>query len=281
MTYTGWNVDDVSIIPAGGGGGGEEGNWTSAPFGPGMTGTYTSQGTKYGITSIDATIPTGSNLVLSVLDGVSNTPIPGYTNLDPTWIDLGIDAEKHPSLRLKLYFDARGGVNTPIVHQIHMNHRYGTSFSSNPTDAGWSVSGMNWNNGQISGSNGAVITSLCLPLIAHFRRCNSLQPRPANLRSRSQSMVETGKSVSPGSFTSFEEFGSAIQLQITCTSSCSLSDLTMEMVGGHLPIDPRFDIGLDGWTSGKRRTIISLHGVGKTDLQTAICQRTCHGPLRD
>ena len=54
-----------------------------------MTGAYTSQGTKYGITSIDATIPTGSNLVLSVLDGVSNTPIPGYTNLDPTWIDLG------------------------------------------------------------------------------------------------------------------------------------------------------------------------------------------------
>ena len=90
VTYTGWNVDDVSIIPAGGGGGGEEGNWTSAPFGPGMTGAYTSQGTKYGITSIDATIPTGSNLVLSVLDGVSNTPIPGYTNLDPTWIQLGI-----------------------------------------------------------------------------------------------------------------------------------------------------------------------------------------------
>ena len=31
VTYTGWNVDDVSIIPAGGEGGGEEGNWTSAP----------------------------------------------------------------------------------------------------------------------------------------------------------------------------------------------------------------------------------------------------------
>ena len=93
-------------------------------------------------------------------------------------------------------------------------------------------------------------------------------------------MVETGN-LSPGSFTSFEEYGSAIQLRINCTSSCSLSDLTMEMVGGHLPSTLDSTSVRMAGQSGKRRTIMSLHGVGKTDLQTAICQRTCHGPLRD
>ena len=248
VTYTGWNVDDVSIIPSGGGGGGDEGNWTSARFGPGITGAYASQGAKYGITSIDATIPTGSNLELSVLDGASNTPIPGYTNLDPTWIDLGgIDPEKHPSLRLKLNFDATGGANSPIVHQIHMNHRYGTSFASNPVDAGWSMSGMNWNNGQISGSNGATATS---PVFTSHRPLSQMQ---FTSTSTGQFTVEASldggnwQSVSPGSYTAFEEFGSTIQFRISCTSSCSLTDITIEMVGGHLPIDPRFDIGLDGW----------------------------------
>ena len=248
VTYTGWNVDDVSIIPSGGGGGGDEGNWTSARFGPGITGTHTSQGAKYGITSIDATIPNGANLELSVLDGASNTPIPGYTNLDPTWVDLGgIDPEKHPSLRLKLNFDATGGANSPIVHQIHMNHRYGTSFASNPVDAGWSLNGMNWNNGQISGSNGATATS---PVFTSHRPLAQMQ---FTSTSTGQFTVEASidggnwQSVSPNSYTAFDEFGSTIQFRITCTSSCSLADLTMEMVGGHLPIDPRFDIGLDGW----------------------------------
>ncbi len=249
VTYTGWNVDDVSIVPSGGGGGGDEGNWTSARFGPGVTGAYASQGAKYGLTSIDATIPNGANLLLSVLDGASNTPIPGYTNIDPNWVDLGgIDPEKHPSLRLKLYFDARGGANTPIVHKIHMNHRYGTSFTSSPTDAGWSLSSMNWNNGQISGSSGATATS---PTFTSHRPLSQLQFTATSSGQFSFEVSLDGgnwQSVSQGSITAFEEFGSTLQFRVTCTSSCSLSDLVVEMIGGHLPIDPRFDIGLDGWT---------------------------------
>ena len=249
VTYTGWNVDDVSLEPQGGSGGGEEANWTSAPFGPGITGTHGSQGAKYGITSIDATIPNGANLVMSVLDGASNTPIPGYSYLEPTWVDLGgIDAEKHPSLRLKLYFDARGGADSPVVHNIHMNHRYGTSFSSNPTDAGWSMSGMNWNNGQISGSNGATATS---PVFTSHRPLAQMQFTSTSSGSFTvEASLDGGnwQSVSQGSFVAFEEFGSSLQLRITCTSSCSLNELTLEMIGGHLPTDPRFDIGLDGWT---------------------------------
>ena len=249
VTYTGWNVDDVSISPAGGGGGGEEANWTSARFGPGITGAHSMQGERYGITSIDATIPNGADLRLSVLDGVSKTPIPGFSNLDPTWVDLGsIDPEKHPSLRLKLYFDARGGSLSPIVHEIHMNHRYGTSFGSNPTDAGWSMSNMNWNNGQISGSNGATATS---PLFTSHRAITQMQFSTSSSGTYTlEASVDGGawQSVSPSGITAFSEFGSTLQFRITCSGSCSLSEITLEILGGHLPTDPRFDIGQDGWS---------------------------------
>ncbi len=249
VTYTGWNVDDVSISPASGGGGGEEGNWTSARFGPGMTGAHGMQGARYGITSIDATIPNGADLRLSVLDGVSKTPIPGFSDLEPTWVDLGsIDPEKHPSLRLKLYFDARGGASTPIVHDIHMNHRYGNSFASNPSESGWSMSGMNWNTGQISGSNGATATS---PLFTSHRPITQMQFTSSSSGSYNlEASLDEGpwQSVSSSGISAFDEYGSSLQLRITCSGSCSLSDLTLEILGGHLPTNPRFDIGLDGWS---------------------------------
>ena len=249
VTYTGWNVDDVSISPAGGGGGGEEANWTSARFGPDITGAHGMAGARYGITSIDATIPNGANLRLSVLDGVSKAPIPGFSDLDPTWVDLGsIDPEKHPSLRLKLYFDARGGALSPIVHAIHMNHRYGTSFNSNPVDAGWSINGMTWStNGQISGSNGATATS---PVFTSYRPISQMQFSSTSTGTYSlEASVDGGswQTVSTTGITSLGDFGSTIQIRITCNNSCGITDLTLEILGGHLPTDPRFDIGQDGW----------------------------------
>ncbi len=248
VTYTGWNVDDVSISPAGGGGGGEEANWTSARFGPSMTGTHGMEGARYGITSIDATVPNGADLRLSILDGVSKTPIPGFSDLDPTWVDLGsIDPEKHPNLRLKLYFDARGGALSPIVHQIHMNHRYGTSFASNPIDAGWSLNAMNWNNGQISGSNGATATS---PIFTSHRTISQIQFSSSSSGSYNlDASVDGGawQSTSPSGISVLADYGSSIQIRITCNGSCSLTDLTLEILGGHLPTGPQFDIGEDGW----------------------------------
>jgi len=249
VTYTGWNVDDVSISPAGGGGGGEEANWTSARFGPGITGTHGMEGERYGITSIDATIPNGADLRLSVLDGVSKTPIPGYSDLEPTWVDLGsIDPEKHPSLRLKLYFDARGGSLSPIVHEIHMNHRYGTSFSSNPVDAGWSMNSMSWSNGQITGSNGASAVS---PVFTSHRAITQMQFSTSSSGSYTlEASIDDGawQTVSPSGISAFSDYGSSIQIRITCSGSCSLTDLTLEILGGHLPTDPSFDIGQDGWS---------------------------------
>mgnify|MGYP001257666834 FL=1 len=249
VTYTGWNVDDVSLEPRSGSGGGEEANWTSARFGPSISGVNGMDGARYGITSIDATIPNGADIRLSVVDGVSKTPVPGYVDLDPTWVDLGnIDPEKHPSLRLKLYFDARGGAITPVVHKIHMNHVYGTSFGSNPTDAGWSLSGMNWNTGQISGSSGSIAES---PLFTSHRPITQVQ-FSTSITGSSQIEVSLDggpwQTVSASGITPFDDYASTFQFRITCSSSCSVSELSLEMIGGHLPTDPRFDIGQDGWT---------------------------------
>ncbi|MEE3083188.1 MAG: hypothetical protein VX320_03745, partial [Candidatus Thermoplasmatota archaeon] len=243
---TAW-VDDITIAPSGGSGG-DTANWTSAKFGPEITGTHGSDSARYGITSIDATIPTGSNLRASIIDGNTGTAIPGYEDLDPHWFDLGqIDSELHPSLRLKLFFDASAGGASPIVHKIHMNHRYGTSFSSSPLDAGWSLSGMAWNNGQISGSSGTSATS---PIFTSHRpisqmRFTSVSSGSFNLEASLDG--DSWQNVNSNGISTFADFGSTLQFRVTCTNSCSVTDLTMELIGGHLPTHPRFDIGLDGW----------------------------------
>ena len=56
------------------------------------------------------------------------------------------------------------------------------------------------------------------------------------------------QSVQTSGITAFSDYGSTLQIRITCSGSCSLTDLSLEMLGGHLPTDPNFDIGLDGWS---------------------------------
>ena len=128
-----------------------------------------------------------------------------------------------------------------------MNHRYGTSFSSNPTDAGWSLSGMNWNNGQISGSNGATATS---PLFTSHRPITQMQFSSSSGSYTLEASLDGGawQSVSASGITAFSEHSSTLQVRLTCSGSCAITDLTMEILGGHLPTNPSFDIGLDGWS---------------------------------
>ena len=128
-----------------------------------------------------------------------------------------------------------------------MNHRYGTSFSSNPANDGWSFNAMNWNNGQISGSNGATATS---PVFTSHRPITQMQFSSTSSGSFTlEASVDGGswQTVSTSGISALGDFGSSIQIRITCSGSCSLNELTLEILGGHLPTDPRFDIGLDGW----------------------------------
>ena len=257
VTYTGWNLDDVKISPSQGAGGGEQANWTSARFGPGVSGNYHTEGHRYGIVSVDATIPDSSNLMLSILDGVSKTPIPGFSNLDTTWVDLGsIDSERHPSLRVKLNLDIRNGGTTPIVHAVHLNHRYSTSFNSNPESAGgsasanptssWSLNSMSWNGNSISGTG-----SIVSPIFTSHRTITQLGVSTSGSGNWATSVsLDSGswQQIPNNGIHTFTERSSTIQVKLACNSgSCTFNDVEFDIIGGHLPTNPAFDIGLDGW----------------------------------
>ena len=110
--FTGWNIDDVRIEPSGGVTGTGEGTWTSAPFGPDV------DGAPHARLMMDADVPDGAVLEATVLDALTGTPIPGFTDLETTTMDLGaIDAAEHPLLRLHLVLE-EGTEGGPSVGSI-------------------------------------------------------------------------------------------------------------------------------------------------------------------
>lgn len=87
--------------------------------------------TSGNVTSTEIQIPAGQNwdtvtlnkaqdvprnqILVSVLDGSTFLPIPGYQNLDATEIDIsGIDRSTYPTLRLKASFSG-DGLSTPVL----------------------------------------------------------------------------------------------------------------------------------------------------------------------
>ena len=105
----------------------------------------------YGQMSIDAMIPNNAILRTSILDGRSNTPIPGFDNLEDLHLDLGpIDSNLHPELKVHLYFATPNGAQTPIVHGIHLNGRIATTFEVIHLRWGGHT-GSNWDGDSING----------------------------------------------------------------------------------------------------------------------------------
>jgi len=248
VTYTGWNVDDVSVEPDGGGGGADTANWTSANFGPAISGANSVTPGSYGMMSIDADIPTNAILRVSILDGRSNTPIPGFTNREKLHLDLGpIDSDLHPELRVKLYFGTPNGAQTPLVHGIHLNGRISTTLESSPTDMGWTLNGSNWDGDSISGG---VITT---PLYTSARPISQI----------SSNFVITGTSTTEvsldgGSWTTFSNSGNTILPTLAETvqfkfsgSNFDLTSFQADLIQGRIGDDVSIDINGDGqpeWT---------------------------------
>ena len=102
VQYTGWNIDDVEILPKASGVSTGEGNWTSQPFGPGANAG--SEPSSYGLMVIDAEVPTGALFEWSLIDAATGTAIPGYSQMTDLQVDLGgIDWEATPSLRFQTH----------------------------------------------------------------------------------------------------------------------------------------------------------------------------------
>ena len=131
ITYTGWNVDDVTLEPRTNAGTGSA-NWTSNPFGPQETG---SMKTHHGMMSIDAEIPSGATMQWSLIDADEGTEIPGFTNRIDFNADLAaIDVEEHPRLQIKIFMTSTA--ESPIIHKIKFGGGLIQSFENG--DGGWS-----------------------------------------------------------------------------------------------------------------------------------------------
>ena len=114
VTYTGWNVDDVSVMPTNSGISSGEGNWTSPAFGPSQFGQGESK--AFGLLHMDASIPGDAVFEWRLLDAVTNQPVPGFEHMTDVTVDLGmVDWRIHPLVRIDLHL-ASGSTGLPSVH---------------------------------------------------------------------------------------------------------------------------------------------------------------------
>ena len=149
VTYTGWNVDDVSIMPSGSGVSSGEGNWTSAPFSPATLGQGEMR--TFGYLHLDAEVPPGEVLEWRLIDASTSQPVPGFEHSVSKSIDLGmIDWETYPSVRLSIHMKSQSG-GVPVVHGMHFEGKVIEDFGEDPTEMGWQLQNVGWSNGQISG----------------------------------------------------------------------------------------------------------------------------------
>ena len=245
VQYSGWNVDDVEIIPKASGISTGEGNWTSAPFGPGAT--LGSEPSSYGLMVIDAEIPTGSLFEWSLIDSSTGTPLPGYQEMTDLTVDLGaVDWETTPSLRLKMHM-VTGLSGGPKVHSIGISGAINESFSENPANHDWTLSGTTWSqsSGQVSGTG--TITS---PI---YRISNGFG-------ALSTSTVATGSPILEANiddkgwlayplegYTNLDEVGHSVQFRFQSSSgSYTVDSFFVETIRSIPNLGLRLDIGADG-----------------------------------
>ena len=156
VTYDGWNIDDVSVMPSGSGVSSGEGNWTSAPFSPSMLGQGEMR--TFGYLHLDAEIPAGEILEWRLLDASTNQAVPGFEHSIAKSIDLGmIDWEAYPSVRLSIHMKSQSG-GVPSVHGIHFEGKIVEDFEEDPTGMGWQLQTATWSPGQISGTGSLLST---------------------------------------------------------------------------------------------------------------------------
>ena len=147
VQYTGWNIDDILIEPAGGLAGSGEGNWTSPTFG---SGGLSETLRPHGHLNFNGLIPSEANFEWSLIDATTNSIIPGFDSLTVQHFDLGaIDYERYPSLRIKIHMLADSS-GTPMLDSIDLENNWNDSFMSDPTERGWLLNGMTW------GQNGTI-----------------------------------------------------------------------------------------------------------------------------
>ncbi len=245
VQYSGWNIDDIEILPKASGVSTGEGNWTSQPFGPGAT--LGSEPSSYGLMVIDAEIPTGSLFEWSLIDAATGTAVPGYSQMTDLQVDLGaIDWEATPSLRFQTHM-MTGQSGGPKIHSLGISGAIHESFSANPATHDWILAGTSWSatTGLVSGTG-----SLTSPM---YKISNGFGAVSTSVTATGAPLLEanvddTGwQSVSLGGYDTLDEVGHSVQFRFTASSgSYSVDSFDVETVRSNPSTGLRIDIGPDG-----------------------------------
>ena len=263
VTYTGWNIDDVSVMPSGTGVSSGEGNWTSAPFSPSTLGQGEMR--TFGYLHLDAEVPSGEILEWRLLDASTSQPVPGFEHSTLKSIDLGmIDWETYPSVRLSIHMKSQSG-GVPSIHGIHFEGKVIEDFEEDPTGMGWQLQNVVWSAGQISGSG----TLLTTP----FNIRSGFAGFTSNCLLSGNGVMEysldegtTWSTLSDGTqWLSAPHF--TVQFRAKSTGgSWTLNTFDVEMIRTSVADGLRIDIGMDGVSDWS----LEGDGIGRLGIQDRL-----------
>ena len=241
VTYTGWNVDDVTIEPRTNTGTGTA-NWTSQAFGPSAGGIMEMQ---HGLLAIDATIPQSSMMKWSLIDATNGSAIPGFIDVQDLSADLSIiDTEKYPLVQLKIQMETTS--ESPIIHAIKLGGGIIESFSS--TTSSWTGFSSN-SNGQVSGNG--ILSSPQWRLVHPFSALEMswLGTGSGNFEacfSEISSCSSNWKMVPLNGKLMLNQPSNLLNLRWNGTGSYSMDLVHVDLHRQSSPLNARIDVGLDG-----------------------------------
>ena len=273
VTYTGWNVDDVTLEPRGNTGTGMA-NWTSQSFGPeGLVKA------KHGMMSIDATVTTGSSMKWTLIDANDGSIIPGFENREDMQADLSIiDEVMHPSVRLRLTMESTG--ESPVINSIKVGGGIIESFSTNPSQIGWSGF-TSHSNGVVSGTNSLQSPEWRFNTPYSGIQLDWISTGSGNLQAcflKLQDCLSSGWVNIPSNGKYELNYASVfLNLRWQGSGSYTFDELSVDLHRQSSPTNTRIDIGLDGvyeWTNSHEFVgpwgIQNLFTNGRTSMQANL-----------
>jgi hypothetical protein len=278
VQYSGWNIDDVEILPKATGISTGEGNWTSQPFGPGAN--LGSEPSSYGLMVIDAEVPNGALFEWSLIDAATGTAVPGYSQMTDLQVDLGaIDWEATPSLRFQTHM-ITGAAGGPKIHSLGISGAILESFSANPASHDWTLAGTTWSSttGVVSGSG-----SLTSPvyMISNGFGALSTSITATGAPTLQANVDDTGWQPVPlGGYDTLDEVGHTVQFRFTSSSgSYTVDSFEVETVRSNPSTGMRIDIGADGVSDwGLDGANTGSFGFQNRLATGQLCQTTASSP---
>ncbi len=241
VTYTGWNVDDITLEPRSNTGSGTA-NWTSHSFGPSSNGDMNME---HGLMAIDATVPLGAMMRWSIIDAIDGSFIPGFIDREDFHADLsGIDVLTHPNVQLKIQMESTS--DSPIIHSIKLGGGIIESFTDNPSSNGWSGFASH-NNGAVSGNGG-----LNSP---QWRLANSFSALEISWDGSGSGNFEacfteinqcTWNTIPSNGKLTLDNPSVHLNLRWSGSGSYSMDLIEIDLHRQSSPLDARIDVGLDG-----------------------------------